>query len=51
MSYKLKCWQVTDIRAGRATVVRAKSRRTLDKRLGKRADDILIRRVNDLMVN
>lgn len=43
MSYKLKCWQLTHIRTGRVTMLRAKSRRTLEKRLGKAADDVLIK--------
>ena len=42
MSYKLKCWRLTDIRTGRVTEVRAKSSRTLNKRLGKRANEVLI---------
>jgi hypothetical protein len=42
VSYKLKCWAITDIRTGRVTVVRAKNRRTLERRLGKRADEVLI---------
>jgi hypothetical protein len=44
MGYKLKCWQLTDIRTGHVTQVKAKSRRTLDRQLGRRANDVLIER-------
>lgn len=45
MGYKLKRWLITDIRTGRRVELRAKSRRSLDKRLGKRVSEVLVERV------
>jgi len=44
MGYKLKQWLITDVRTGRVEKVRAKSRRTLEKRLGKQVEDTIIER-------
>lgn len=43
--YKLKCWELQDRRTGRTNIVRGKSRRTLEKRLGETADHVLTRQV------
>lgn len=45
MGYKLKRWLIRDIRTGRVNEVRAKSRRSLNKRLGKRVNEVLVKRV------
>ena len=37
MGYKLKQWIIEDSRTGQVDKVRAKSRRTLEKRLGEQA--------------
>lgn len=42
MTYKLKRYRVTDIRTGRSDLMRAKSRRTLDRQLGKRVDEVIV---------
>jgi len=47
MPYKLKQWEIRDNRTGRVTnVLRARSRRTLERRLGRqRAREVTIREV------
>ena len=42
MGYKLKQWLIADIRTGRVEKVRAKSHRTLEKRLGKQVEGTVI---------
>jgi len=47
MAYKLREWDVQDIRSGRVTRLRARSRRSLERRLGpRRSDEVIIRRVD-----
>lgn len=41
---KLHCFEIEDIRTGRITTMRGKSRMSVEKRLGKRADDVFIRK-------
>jgi len=47
MAYKLKRWLLIDIRTGWISIVRARSRRSLEKRLGKRANEVIIQEVKD----
>jgi len=49
MAYTLKLWEIRDNRTGRVTnVVRGKSRRTVQTRLGrKRASEVTIRQVRE----
>ncbi|MFC2067739.1 hypothetical protein ACFLTP_01820 [Chloroflexota bacterium] len=47
MGYKLKVFEVTDLRTGQVDLVRAKSILTLEKRLGKRVNDVSIRLVKE----
>jgi hypothetical protein len=45
MPYEMKRFELTDICTGRVDIVRAKDIITLNKRLGKRADEVLIRQL------
>ena len=44
----LRKYKITDIRTGRVDTMKGKSRRTIEKRLGKRADDVLIHIMKDI---